>query len=473
MAVTETTPPQPLVTEIEVARPTSNARSFTISIIALLVAGIAFGALSQLFAGASAGAVDTSAINAGDTAWVLSAAALVMLMTPAVGFFYGGMVNSKNVVSVIKQTFVMLGLISVQWVLIGYSLVFGKDLGGIIGGMDFFGLRGVGFAPNPTYAATIPQLAFMAFQGMFAIITPALIIGSFVERIRFRTLVVFVLLWSTLVYDPIAHWVWGDGGWLRRLGGFSVLDFAGGTVVHISAGFAGLAAALAIGKRKNYRQGEAPASNNVPFVLLGAGLLWFGWFGFNAGSSLGANALAANAFVVTNTAAAASALTWMILSWAEHKKPSAMGTATGAVCGLVAITPASGFVGPVASIAIGIIAGLVTYLMLFLRNKKMKVDDTLDVWAAHGMGGVVGALLTGVFAEKAINSLGNDGLLFSGFNFGQLGMQALSVLITAGYSFVVTYVLLKLLSPMKLRVSEKDEALGLDIAVHGEEGYRL
>ncbi|WP_040443351.1 ammonium transporter [Ktedonobacter racemifer] len=407
-------------------------------------------------------------MNAGDTAWVLLSAALVMLMTPAVGFFYGGMVTRKNVVSVIKQSLLILGLVSIQWVLIGYSLVFGKDMGGVIGGLNFFGLHGVGYAPNTDYAGTIPQLAFMVFQAMFAIITPALIIGSFVERIRFRTLVLFVVLWSTLVYDPIAHWVWGIGGWLHNLG---TLDFAGGTVVHISAGFAGLAAAIVIGKRKDYAQGQHLAANNVPFVLLGAALLWFGWFGFNAGSALAASPLAVNAFVVTNTAAAACALTWMVLSWAENKKPSAMATATGAVCGLVAITPASGFVGPMASLAIGVITGVVTYLMLMLRSKKMRVDDTLDVWAAHGMGGVTGAILTGIFAEKAINSLGNNGLLFG--NPAQLLTQILATVVTVVYSFGLTFLLLKLLSPLGLRVRPEEEEQGLDTAVHGEEGYRL
>jgi len=330
-------------------------------------------------------------------------------MTPAVGFFYGGMVRSKNVVSVIKQSLLILCLVSVQWVLFGYSLVFGNDISGVIGSLNFFGLRGVGYAPNPAYAASIPQLAFMIFQAMFAIITPALIIGSFAGRMRFRTLVLFILLWTTLVYDPIAHWVWGTGGWLHRLG---ALDFAGGTVVHISAGFAGLAAAIVIGRRMGFRPGQPVEANNVPLMLLGAGLLWFGWFGFNAGSALGASPVAVSAFVVTNTAAAAAGLTWMALSWAETGKPSAMATATGAVCGLVAITPASGFVGPMASIAIGVIAGVVTYLMLLFRGKKTRIDDTLDVWAAHGMGGVAGAILTGIFAERAINSAGGNGLLF-------------------------------------------------------------
>ncbi len=460
-------------TKVEVVSPGKSSsllksRTFGLNVLLLLLIGGVLGYASTWFAGASSGSFDPKTINTGDTAWVLTAAALVMIMTPAVGFFYGGMVTSKNVVSVIKQTLLILGIVSVQWVLFGYSLVFGNDLGGVIGGLSFFGLRGVGYAPNASYAGTVPQLAFMIFQAMFAIIAPALIIGSFVERIRFRTLVLFVILWSTLVYDPIAHWVWGVGGWLRNLG---ALDFAGGTVVHISAGFAGLAAAIVIGRRRGYQKGQAVASNNVPFVLLGAGLLWMGWFGFNAGSALAASPLSVNAFVVTNTAAAACALTWMVLSWAEHKKPSAMATATGAVCGLVAITPASGFVGPIASIAIGIIAGVVTYLMLLLRSKKTTIDDTLDVWAAHGMGGVTGAILTGVFAEKAINSAGNNGLLFG--NPSQLLVQILAVSVTLVFSFVMTFILLKLLTPLGLRVSEKEEAEGLDLAVHGEEGYRL
>lgn len=467
MATVDTTREAPDSTQ-QVPGLNASHRPFLWQVLVLAIIGLGIGYASTFFAGASSGAVDAKAINTGDTAWVLISAALVMVMTPAVGFFYGGMVTSKNVVSVIKQSLLILGIVSIQWVLVGYSLVFGKDQGGIIGGLNFFGLEGVGYAPNADYAGTIPQLAFMVFQAMFAIITPALIIGSFVERIRFRTLVLFVILWSTLVYDPIAHWVWGVGGWLRNLG---ALDFAGGTVVHISAGFAGLAAAIVIGKRRNFKLGEAIASNNVPFVLLGAALLWFGWFGFNAGSALSASALAVNAFVVTNTAAAACALTWMALSWAEHKKPSAMATATGAVCGLVAITPASGFVGPVASIAIGVIAGVVTYLMLFIRSKFTRIDDTLDVWAAHGMGGLTGAVLTGVFAEKVINGAGNNGLLFG--NPGQLLTQVLAVLVTAGYAFVVTFILLKILSPLGLRVSEKEEAEGLDLAVHGEEGYRL
>lgn len=438
-------------------------------LLGLLGLGIIVGLTSAWFGGASAGNYDSVSISAGDTAWVMVATTLVMIMTPGVGFFYGGMVRSKNVVSVIKQTFVILALISLQWVVIGYSLAFGQDINGFIGDLTYLGLRGVGFAPQPDYAGTIPHLVFMIFQAMFAVVTPALIIGTFVERIRFRTLVVFILLWSTLVYEPIAHWVWGSGGWLRGMG---ALDFAGGTVVHVSAGFSALASALIIGRRVGIKPGQITPANNVPLVLLGAAMLWFGWFGFNAGSALAAIPLAANAFVVTNTAGAAAALTWMILSWAENKKLSAMATATGAVCGLVAITPASGFVGPIASIAIGIIAGVITYTALFLRSKKTSIDDTLDVWAAHGVGGLSGAILTGFFAEKAINPAGNDGLLFG--NPAQLTTQIIAVLATAIYAFIVTgLILLVLQRTLRLRVNKKEEEQGLDLAVHGEAGYRL
>jgi Amt family ammonium transporter len=458
-----------MATNIPTAQSALSNRKLVLGAIGALAVGILAGVGASRFAGASAGAYKIDAINTGDTAWVLVSSALVMVMTPAVGFFYGGMVRSKNVVSVIKQSLVILALVSIQWVLFGYSLAFGKDLGGgLLGGLTFFGLRGVGYAPNADYAATIPHLAYMIFQAMFAIITPALIIGAFVERIRFRTLIVFVLLWTTLVYDPIAHWIWNPDGWLHKLG---ALDFAGGTVVHVSSGFAALAAAIVVGKRIGFQKGEATEANNVPLTILGVALLWFGWFGFNAGSALAASPLAVSAFVVTNTAAAAAGLTWMALSWLQNGRPSALATATGAVCGLVVITPASGYVGPLSSIAIGVLGGLVTYLMLVLRNKLINVDDTLDVWAAHGMGGVTGALLTGVFAEKVINSAGANGLLFG--NPKQLLAQVIAVLVIVVYSFVVTFVLLKLLSFMGLRVSRREEIVGLDIAAHGEEGYRI
>ena len=442
-------------------------KKFSLYVIGLLLFGLTVGYAARYFAGASAGAFDPKVVNAGDTGWVLTASALVMLMTPIVGLFYAGMVTSKNAISLIKQTLLILAVISVQWVLIGYSLVFGDDFLGIIGGLNFFGLSGVGYAPS-AYAPTIPQLAFMIFQAMGAVIAPALILGSIVERIRFRTLVLFVLLWSTFVYDPVAHWVVGNGGWLHNLG---ALDFAGGTFVHAAAGFSGLAAAIVIGERRDYKMGEAITAHNIPFVLVGAAILWFGWLGFNGGSALAASPLAVNAIVVTNTSGAAGALVWMLLSWVENKKPSAMSTAIGAVCGLIAITPASGYVGPMASIAIGTIAGVVTYLALHLRSKYLPIDDTLDVWAAHGMGGVTGLILTGVFAEKAINAGGNNGLFFG--NPDQFGIQILAAFVTLAYAFVMTVILLKLLKPLELRVSQREEEEGLDLAVHGEEAYNM
>ncbi|MGN6756769.1 MAG: ammonium transporter, partial [Thermomicrobiales bacterium] len=333
-------------------------------------------------------------INAGDTAWVLLSAALVMLMTPALGFFYGGLVRRKNVLATIMHSFFMLALISVQWVLWGYSLSFGPDHGGLIGGLNWLGLHGVGGAPNPDYAPTVPHSAFMIFQGMFAVITPALITGSFAERKRFKAFVIFSLAWATFVYAPIAHWVWGTGGWLRQLG---ALDFAGGTVVHISSGVSALVAATVLGKRVGF--GKEPMDpHDLTMTVLGAALLWFGWFGFNAGSALGANALAANAFVVTNVSAGMAALTWMTVSWLRHGQPSVLGAAAGAVAGLVAITPAAGFVDPSAAIAIGFGAGIICFFAVELLKKR--VDDALDVFAVHGVGGIWGALATGIFAQK-------------------------------------------------------------------------
>ncbi|MBI3588242.1 ammonium transporter [Candidatus Micrarchaeota archaeon] len=410
---------------------------------------------------------DVAGLNAGDTAWVLTAAALVMLMTPAVGLFYGGMVGRKSVVATIKQTIAILALVSIQWVILGYSLSFGRDYSGIIGGLNFLGLSGVGAAPNADYAATIPHSVFMLFQLMFAAITPALIIGAVASRIRFRTLLVFTALWATIVYDPIAHWVWGAGGWLHSMG---ALDFAGGTVVHVSAGFSALAAAIVVGKRHDYKRGATGGAHNVPMTLLGAALLWFGWFGFNAGSALAANGLAASAFTATNLAAAAAALVWMILSWADFGKPSALAAATGAVAGLVAITPASGFVGPMSAIAIGVLGGIATYVALVIRSRHTSIDDSLDVFACHGVGGMVGALLTGVFAEKAINAAGANGLLFG--NPSQMFPQIVAVAASAIYAFAATFVILKVLDAlMGLRIPAEEEKAGIDVSVHGEEGY--
>ncbi|HEU0115574.1 MAG TPA: ammonium transporter [Thermomicrobiales bacterium] len=407
-------------------------------------------------------------IDAGDTAWVLMATALVMLMTPALGFFYGGLVQRKNVLATLMHSFFILALISVQWVLWGYSLAFGPDHGGLIGGLDWLGLRGVGMAPNPDYAATIPHEAFIVFQMMFAVITPALITGAFAERKRFKAFVLFTLIWATLVYAPVAHWVWGVGGWIRDLG---AIDFAGGTVVHITSGVSALVAASVLGKRLGF--GKAPLEpHNLTYTVLGAGLLWFGWFGFNAGSALAANGLAANAFVVTNTAAAMGALTWMTVSWLRHGRPSVLGAAAGAVAGLVAITPASGYVDPAASILIGLAAGAICFCSVDLFKNIVKVDDALDVFAVHGMGGITGALATGLFAQAAINPAGADGL-FSG-NPTLLARQFVAVVAVAFYAAGMTWAILKGIElTIGLRAPEHEEALGLDASIHGEAGYQL
>ena len=407
-------------------------------------------------------------IDSGDTAWVLTSAALVLLMTaPGLALFYGGMVRQKNALGTLMQSFIVLALISVQWVLWGYSLAFGPDKGGIIGGLEWFGLNGVGAAPNPDYAATIPHQAFMLFQMMFAVITPALITGAFAERKKFSTFLVFILVWATLVYDPLAHWVWGDGGWLRKLG---ALDFAGGTVVHISSGISALAAALVIGKRKGYGHQPMPP-HNLPMTVMGASLLWFGWFGFNAGSALAANGLAAHAFTTTNTATAAAALGWMFTEWSSRGKPTVLGAASGAVAGLVAITPAAGFVTPMAAIFIGALAGVLCYTACNLKT-RLGYDDSLDVVGVHAVGGTWGALATGLFATKLVNEGGGDGLFYG--NPKQLGIQLLAVVVTWVLAFVMTVIILKVLDAvMGLRVSDEDEMAGLDLSQHSETAYML
>jgi Amt family ammonium transporter len=405
-------------------------------------------------------------INYADTAWILISSALVMLMTPALALFYGGMVRRKNLLSTIMMSFAILALISVIWVLWGYSLSFGPDAGGFIGKLDWIGLIGVGQDPSPVYATTVPHLAFMAFQAMFAVITVALITGAVVERIKFSALVVFSILWLTLVYSPIAHWVWGNGGWLAA---FGALDFAGGTVVHINAGISALALALVLGPRKGFKEKDAMEPNNIPMVVLGAGLLWFGWFGFNAGSALTSGGLAASAFVATNTSAAAAAVVWMILGWV-HRRPSVLGAATGAVVGLVAITPAAGFVQPLAGVLIGGIAAVISYYVMLWRTKANRVDESLDVFACHGMGGIWGAVATGLFATIAVNPAGADGL-FAG-NGLLIVKQLTAVLVVGLYSFVVTWILAKILkATMGLRVKEEEESVGLDISQHGERAY--
>src|SRR5438093_5310758 len=401
-------------------------------------------------------------MNSGDTAWLLISTALVMLMTPALGFFYGGLVGRKNVLSTILHSFTVLCLISVQWVLWGYTLAFGPDIGGVIGNLDWLGLRGVTTQPNPDYGATVPHQAFMAFQMMFAVITPALITGAFAERVRFKAFVLFTLLWATFVYDPIAHWVWGAGGWLRTLG---AMDFAGGTVVHVSSGVSALVAAVIIGRRRTKSE-----PHDATMTVLGAALLWFGWFGFNAGSAITAGELSTSAFVVTNTAAAMAALTFMTVSWIHRGQPSALGATIGAVAGLVAITPASGFVDVPASILIGLGVGVFVYLAMQLRP-RLKIDDALDVWACHGIGGTWGALATGIFATTAVNAAGANGLLYG--NPGQLAVQAVAVAATWIYSAVVTAVIVKVIDlTVGLRVREHEEALGLDASQHGEVAYQ-
>jgi Amt family ammonium transporter len=406
-------------------------------------------------------------INTGDTAWVLISTALVMLMTPGLALFYGGLVRRKNVLSTIMHSFFILALVSVTWVLWGYTLAFGPDTGlGLIGGFAWIGLEGVTGAPSDTYATSIPHLAFMAFQMMFAIITPALITGAFAERKRFKAFVLFSVAWSTLVYAPIAHWVWSPDGWLAGLG---VLDFAGGTVVHLASGVAALVAALMVGRRIGLVEaGTEP--HDVPMTVLGAGLLWFGWFGFNAGSALGANGVAAVALVTTNTAAAMAALTWVTISWVHRGSPSVLGAAIGAVAGLVAITPAAGFVTPAASILIGFGVGVVCYGASLLRLRS-RVDDALDVFAVHGVGGAFGAVATGVFATVTVNAAGRDGLLAG--NVAQVGVQALGVAVVALYSAAATAaILLAVNLVVRIRVAGDAEEAGLDLAQHGEVAYQ-
>jgi Amt family ammonium transporter len=411
-------------------------------------------------------------MNGADTAFVLVSAALVMLMTPGLALFYGGMVRSKNVLGIIMQNFILLAVVGVLWALYGYSLAFGPDVHHFIGDLSYVGLNGVGFAPFKAYSETIPHQTYMIYQAMFAIITPALITGAFAERMKFSTFLVFMVIWSTIVYNPVAHWVWGDGGWLKNLG---ALDFAGGTVVHINAGVAALAAALVMGPRRGYagygNGTEAFIPHNLPMTILGAGLLWFGWFGFNAGSALAAGALASSAFVATHLATCAATLSWIGAEWIHRGKPTTLGAASGAVAGLVAITPASGYVGPMSAILIGLIAGVICY-MAVLAKPKLGYDDSLDVVGVHCVGGIVGALLTGLFASKLVNPAGGNGLFFG--NPGQLGTQVIAVGATVIYSFVISYALFWILDKtMGLRVSTDEEVAGLDLSEHQETGYSL
>ncbi len=405
-------------------------------------------------------AQDAPQIDSGDTAWVLASSALVMAMTlPGLALFYGGLVRTKNVLGTIVHSAIILCVVSVIWILWGYSLAFGPDKARIIGGLEWFGLNGVGVEPSPTYGPTLPHQVFMIFQMMFAAITPALITGAFAERMKFSAVLLFSVLWSTLIYSPLAHWIWG-GGWLAKMG---ALDFAGGAVVHISSGFAALACALVLGKRKGYGM-DYMGPHNLPMTVLGAGLLWFGWFGFNAGSALGANATAAVAFLATHTAAAAAGLSWMVVEWLHRGKPTVLGVASGIIAGLATVTPGAGFVGPLSALLIGIMAGAICYVAVVWKN-RFGYDDSLDVVGIHGVGGITGILATGLFA-----SIGAKGLFFG--NPAQFGIQLITALATVVFSFVGTYIILKVVNAVVgLRVSSEHEEQGLDLSQHNERAY--
>jgi Amt family ammonium transporter len=406
------------------------------------------------------------AVNAADTAWMLISSALVMLMTPGLALFYGGMVRRKNLISTMMMSFAIIAIIGTLWLVYGYSLAFGDDHAGIIGGFNFLGLNGVGQEPSTVYATTVPQLAFMIFQGMFAIITVALITGAVVERIKFISLLVFSVLWFTIVYIPVTHWVWGSGGWLANLG---LLDFAGGTVVHITAGISALSLVSLLGPRTGFVRKEQMEPNNIPLVAIGTGLLWFGWFGFNAGSALTSGGLASSAFVATNAAGGFAALVWMVLSWI-NKRPTVLGMLTGAVVGLAAVTPAAGYITPIAALAIGGIAAVISYYGMVLLKIKRGMDDSLDVFACHGLGGMWGTLATGFFATAYVNAAGADGLFYG--NGMQLVKQLIGVAAIGAFAYIATWIIGKTIQKtMGLRVSEIEETIGLDISQHGERAY--
>ncbi|MCE5277912.1 MAG: ammonium transporter [Planctomycetaceae bacterium] len=415
------------------------------------------------------------AINSGDTAWILISAALVMLMTPGLAFFYGGLVRKKNVLSVLMQCMMAICIVSVQWVLFGYSLSFGPDKwGGLIGGLEWMGLSGVGVAPQAPYVDTVPHSAFMIYQMMFAVITPALIIGACAERMKFSAFCVFTLLWSTLVYDPLAHWVWGAGGFLGLNGGWGVLDFAGGTVVHISAGMTALAAVIVMGKRQGYPSSISPP-HSLPLGVLGAGLLWFGWFGFNAGSSLHADGVAAGAFVATHIAGAVAGLTWAAMDWVCYKKPTTLGMITGAVGGLASVTPAAGFITPMGAIFIGVGAGILPWLAVTFLKNKLGYDDSLDAFGVHGLGGIWGTVATGLVASAAANpAVNRNGLFYGAGGAEQLIVQLKTVAIVIVWSFVMGLIILKVVDlVIGLRVNEHEERVGLDLTQHREVGYTV
>ena len=406
---------------------------------------------------------EVNAVNGADTAFIIICAALVMVMTPGVALFYGGMVRRKNVLGMLMQSFVVLGIATVIWIVYGYSLAFGPDIGHLIGSLKWAFLDGVGLEPDPTYSSTLPHQLFMAFQMMFAVLTPALITGAFAERFKFKAFIIFIAVWLTIVYCPIAHWVWGQDGWIKNLGG---LDFAGGLVVHIASGTSALAAILVLGTRNGYKK-EAMPPHNLPITFIGAAILWIGWFGFNAGSALEASGLAVSAFVVTHIAAGAALLSWMIAEWLYRGKPTVLGAVSGAVAGLVAITPAAGFVTPISALIIGLAGGVICFFAVNLKE-KFGYDDSLDVIGVHGVGGILGALLTGIFATTLVNPAGADG------GVTLLKIQVVSVVATIIYAFIVSFIILKIVDKfVGLRVEHKEELQGLDLSQHGESGYRF
>jgi len=414
-----------------------------------------------LFSASNVFAGNSTKINSGDTAFILISAALVLLMTPALALFYGGLVRKKNVLSTIMHSLVAIGVITLQWIFFGYSISFGPDINGVIGNFSFAFLKNVGFEPS-SYASTIPHIVFMVYQMMFAIITPALISGALAERMKFSAYVLFIFLWATFVYDPVAHWIWG-GGWLSK---FGVMDFAGGLVVHATSGISALLAAIMLGSRKNFMR-EAFLPHHLPMVVIGTGLLWFGWFGFNAGSALSSGALSANAFVTTHISAATGLLAWIFIEWKINGKPTCLGAATGAIAGLATITPAAGFVSPLSAIIIGILAAGFCYWAITLKE-KFKYDDSLDVFGVHGIGGIVGTLSAGLFAQSYIN--GTNGLFFG--NAKAFLIQLFATAVVVIYSLIVTFIILKVINAIVgLRVSEEEEVMGLDLSLHGESGY--
>lgn len=407
-------------------------------------------------------------ISGADTAFILVSAALVLLMTPGLALFYAGMVRGKNVLGTILQSFIMISVISIEWVYIGYSMAFGPDVGGVIGDLSFFALRGVSSAPSPDYATTIPQTVFMIYQCMFAIITPALITGSFAERMRFGPFLFFSLAWTILVYNPVCHWIWGSGGWLGAKG---VLDFAGGLVVHLTSGMAALASVFVLGPRRGLGR-ESFIPHNLPMTLLGTGLLWFGWFGFNGGSALAADGIAATAFVATHLAGMAGMAMWTLVEWLHRKQPTTLGAASGAIAGLATVTPAAGFITANSAIIIGLIAGFCCYIAVSFKN-RIGFDDSLDVVGIHGLGGIIGTLCLGLFASKAVNPGGADGLFAGNPSF--LATQFFGVVVVGAYAFIVSFILLKItdIASGGLRLKEEDEVLGLDQSAHSETAYTM